>query len=87
MRLLGWPAAMASSVALSQAKGSTRFSFAVSMSEAMRAHAAAPSSWPANNALLRFRAIGRARFSTPLLSMWIFNERGVGYRMAEPGAD
>ena len=39
------------------------------MSEAMRPQAAAPSSWPANNAFLRFRAIGLMRFSTQLVSI------------------
>ena len=69
MRLFGWPAAMASRVALSQAYGSTPFNLAVWMSEAIRPQAAAPSSCPAKSAFFLVRAIGRARFSTLLLSI------------------
>ena len=43
--------------------------FAVSIRLAMRAQAAAPSSWPANNAFLRFSASGRIVFSTTLESI------------------
>ena len=44
MRLFGGSAAIASRLALSQVWGLTPFSFAVSISEAIRPHAAAPSS-------------------------------------------
>ena len=50
MRLVGWPAAMASRVALSQAYGSTPFNFAVWMSEVIRPQATALSSSPAKSA-------------------------------------
>ena len=60
---------MASRVVLRYVKGSTLLIFAVSMSDAMRPQARPPSSWPANNAFLRLRAIGRTRFSTLLESI------------------
>ena len=56
-------------VSVSQACGFTPLSLQVSMSEAMTAQLAPPSSLPANSAFLRLSAIGRIERSTVLVSI------------------
>ncbi len=56
-------------VSVSQACGLTLLSLAVSMSDAMIAQLAPPSSLPAKSAFLRLKAMGRIERSTVLVSI------------------
>ena len=80
MRSLGWSAAIASKVTSGQAWGPTRFNPAVRAGEAIRPGAAAPSSSPANKALLPARAIDCKRFPILLPSIPTRPPTGKGRR-------